>query len=271
MTAAPAHEATRHPYPPKLRTLTVTHIEALSPTTRRFTVAGPELERELPILPLTTTAHVKIVVPQAGGEVVLPALGTRGLSAPDGVELFIRDYTIRAFDAAARALLLDFVLHEHGPAGRWAINAAPGDRLGVLGPRGYTVYPDGYARYVLGADETALPALERWIEEAPQDARLDAFVLAPAEGHRILPTHPGLTVRWTEKGGADALTAAVAAATRENDGRTFVWAAAESGIVATLRRHLTGAGFPRTTFDVTGYWRLGRVGSGDHDETEAQA
>lgn len=270
MTIAPAQEATRHSYPPKLRTLTVTHIEDLSPTMRRITVTGPDLERELPVLPLTTTTHVKIVIPQADGEVVLPALGTRGLSASDGVELFIRDYTIRAFDAAARILLLDFVLHEHGPAGRWAITATPGDRLGVLGPRGYTVYPDGYARYVLGADETALPALERWIEEAPQDARLDAFVLAP-EGRRTLPAHPGLTVGWIEKGGADSLTAAVAATTGDDDGRTFVWAAAESGIVAPLRRHLTGAGSPRTAFDITGYWRLGRVGSGSHDETETQA
>lgn len=213
-------ESTRQLYPPRFRTLTIVHVEDLSATMRRFLLTGLELERDFPILPLTTSTHVKVVVPQADGKVVLPIHNDRGLIAPDGVELFVRDYTIRAFDPATRVLALDFVLHEHGPAGRWAIDAGPGDPLGVLGPRGYMLYPDGYGRYVLGADQTALPALERWIEEAPRNAHIDAFVLAPVEVRRSLPKHPDLTLHWIHDTATDELTRALTAATEENDEQT---------------------------------------------------
>lgn len=147
----------------------------------------------------------------------------------------------------------------------------PGARLGVLGPRGYTIYPDGYARYVLGADQTALPTLERWIDEAPHDATIDAVVLAPAEAHRDLPDQPGLTVQWIHDIAGTQLISALIAATETNDEQTYVWAAAESGIVAPLRRHLTAADYPRTAFDVTGYWRLGHAGSGGHHTARGHA
>ncbi|MFD4636201.1 siderophore-interacting protein [Lentzea sp. NPDC058436] len=262
MTISSAFETTRTSYPPKLRTLTVVRIEALSATMRRVVLTGEELEAEFPIAPLSTATHVKVVVPQEdSGEVVLPTLGEHGLSAPDGVELAIRDYTVRAFDPVERSLTLDFVLHDHGPAGRWAITAKPGDRLGVLGPRGYRVYP-ACSHYLLGADETALPALERWLEEVPREARVDVVVLAPAAGRRELPHHPRLRLQWIE-GSAEDLVAALVS--RSSAG-TFLWAAGESGIVAPLRRHLQDAGADRTAFDVSGYWRLGRAGSGDRDK-----
>lgn len=262
-------EATRQAYPPRLRTLTVVSAEPLSPTMRRFVLTGEDLETGFPHAPMTTATHVKVVIPQeTTGEVVLPVLGERGLVPPEGVELTIRDYTVRGFDPRTRLLSLDFVLHEHGPAGRWATGAEPGDRLGVLGPRGYTTYPSGYARYVLGADETALPAVERWIEEAPPAVRIEAFVLAPSASRRRLPEHPGLDLHWIEGVDGERLTQALIEATRFDDGHTFLWAAAESGAVAPLRRHLSSAGVVRVAFDVSGYWRIGRAGSGEHDETE---
>ncbi len=267
MNTTPIREASRHPYPPKVRTLSVISSEKLSPTMRRFVFAGDELEPEFPFVPLTTAMHVKVVVPQEPtGRLEMPMLGERGLVAPEGVELAIRDYSVRGFDADTRLLTIDFVLHHHGPAGRWAIRARNGSRLGVLGPRGYTIYPEGFDRYILGADETALPALERWIEEAPAGARIDAFVVAPAEGRRPLPEHPGLSLSWIEGAGAAPLVDALTAAAQAGDGRTFVWAAGESGIVAPLRRHVQGAGFARSEFDVSGYWRLGHAGSGEHEE-----
>ncbi len=270
MNTTPTREASRHPYPPKVRTLSVIGSEMLSATMRRFVLAGDELEPEFPFVPLTTGMHVKVVVPhEPTGRLEMPTLGEHGLIAPEGVELAIRDYSVRAFDPEARLLTIDFVLHDHGPAGRWAIKARNGSRLGVLGPRGYTVYPDGFDRYILGADETALPALERWIEEAPTGARLDAFVVGPAEGRRALPKHSGLSLSWIEGAGAAPLVDALTAAARAGDGRTYVWAAGEASIVASLRRHLHGVGFARTEFDVSGYWRHGHPGSGEHEEERA--
>jgi NADPH-dependent ferric siderophore reductase len=270
MNTTPTREASRHPYPPRLRTLSVISSEPLSPTMRRFVFAGGELEPEFPFVPLATGMHVKVVVPQEDtGRLEMPTLGEHGLIAPEGARLAIRDYSVRGFDAETRLLTIDFVLHDHGPAGRWAIGARNGSRLGILGPRGYTIYPNGFERYVLGADETALPALERWIEETPAGARIDAFVAGPAESRRPLPSHPKLSLRWIAGTGSTPLVDALTAAAPAGDGRTYLWAAGEAGIVAPLRRHLQGAGFARTEFDVSGYWRLGRAGSGEHAEERA--
>lgn len=268
MTTTHHHETTRHAYPPRLRTLTVVDTELLSATMRRFVLAGDALEPEFPFAPLSTATHVKVVVPQPSGDVVLPTFGERGLVTPDGVDLAVRDYTVRRVDPATRQLTLDFVLHEHGPAGRWAIDADTGSDLGVMGPRGYTVFPSSYDRYVLGADETALPALERWIEETPPNARIDAYVTGT---ERVLPAHDGLHVHWLatgrmDDGGADTLRRAVADAVTDDDHGTFVWAAGESGIVGPLRRHIRAAGLDAAAVDVHGYWKSGRSGSGDHEE-----
>lgn len=258
MTSRTTNELERHPYPVRARLLTVVRIEELSPDMRRIVVTGDDLEPTLPCVPLAAGTHVKLVVPdEVTGEVVLPAVGGRGMVRPEGVELVIRDYTVRAVDPVARELSLDFVLHEHGPAGRWAIGATVGDRLGVLGPRGYTVYPATCARYVVGADETALPAAERWIEEAPPGVELDVFVLVEdASRERTLPARPGLRLRWLHRRSGDDLEAAVCDAVPVDDGRTFVWVAAEAASLQQLRRDLHDtAGFDRRSVDVHGYWR----------------
>ena len=257
----------RHPYPTRARVLSVAASETLSPTMRRFHLTGDQLEPDFPHLTLATASHVKVVVPQEDtGRLVMPTLGEHGLRAPDGVEIAVRDYTVRRFDPAARLLTLDFVLHEDGPAGRWALSAHEGDRLGVVGPRSCKVYPTGCHRYVLGADQTALPALERWLEEAPPQAHVDAFVLAPELARRPLPDRPDLHLQWID--GPDSsdtghLAAALVDALPAPDPGTFFWAAGEAGLIATLRHHLSGIGLPRHAFHVSGYWRSGRPGSGD--------
>ncbi len=254
---------TRERYPLKARTLTVRRVEELSPGMRRIVVGGDELEDTLPYTRLGVADHVKLVIPDpVTGEVHLPRIGERGMERPAGIDLAIRDYTIRGFDPAAGELSLDFVLHDHGPAGRWAIAAKPGDRIGLLGPRGTTVQPDGYARYVIAADETALPATERWIAEAPQAAVLDVFVLVPdAAEERELPRHPGLRLHWLHRQAGDDLAEAVIAAVPDDDGSTYVWASAEATSVQPVRRHLREvAGFAREAIDVHGYWKLGVAG-----------
>jgi len=254
---------TRRPYPIKARVLTVVRTEDLSEDMRRIVLTGDDLEPTLPFLRLAPSDHIKLLLPdEATGEIVLPTFGERGAKRPEGAVL--RDYTIRAFDAEARELTLDFVLHDHGPAGRWAIAAGLGSRVGVLGPRGSTIFPDTFARYVVGADETALPATERWIEEAPEGATLDAFVLVEdLARERTLPTHPGLTLRWLHRSAGDDLAAAVAAAVPSDDGDTFVWVSAEATSLVPLRRHLRDVGLDHDRTSLHGYWKAGVAGHHD--------
>lgn len=266
----------RQPYPIKARLLAVVRTEDLSPDMRRIVLAGDDLEATLPFVRLASADHVKLVIPdETTGKFVLPVVGERGLNVPNGVAPAIRSYTIRAFDPIKRELSIDFVLHDHGPAGRWAIGARPGALIGVMGPRGNTVYPGSYARYVIAADETALPATERWIEEAPADAVLEAFVLvADVSRERALPRHPRLNLHWLHRDNHDDLADAVQAAVPIDDGDTFVWAAAEATSMKPLRSHLRGpAGFDRRSIDIHGYWKFGEAdhhesrGPDSHDET----
>jgi len=262
-------QTSRHAYPPRVRQLSVARVEDLSASMRRIVLAGDELEDSLPVPPLSVATHVKVVVPDpTSRQVVLPTLRERGLTWPDGAPPAVRDYTVRAFDAARRELTLDFVLHEHGPAGRWAIAAQPGDQLGVMGPRGYTVYPSAFPRYVLGADETALPATERWIAEAPRNAVLDVHVLVPdAAGQRDLPAHPGLRLHWLRGSSGDDLARALIGASSSDDGNTFVWAAGEATVLQQVRRHLRRtAGFTAEATDIHGYWKHGTADHHDSHE-----
>lgn len=82
-----------------------------------------------------------------------------------GTPLF-RDGTVRAYEADAQELTIDFVVHEHGVAGVWARDAKPGDELGVLGPRGNVLFPENCARYMAAGDETALRELDIQVDES---------------------------------------------------------------------------------------------------------
>jgi hypothetical protein len=70
---------------------------------RRFTLHSPELHD---FVSLGADDHVKLF------------FGT----GPDGRPA-MRDYTPRRFDTAKGELVIDFALHEAGPATRWAMDA----------------------------------------------------------------------------------------------------------------------------------------------------
>lgn len=261
-TAAPIRE----PYPLKARKVSVAAIVELSPHMRRVTFVGEALEPTIPTIRLSPATHIKLIVPaQVAGEPTLPTIEEGVIHSTEGLSPAMRDYTIRAFNADSRELTLDFVLHAHGAAGRWAINAQVDDEVVILGPRGSKIYPADYERYVLGADETALPAAERWLEEAPETAILDLFVLVEdATWVRKLPTHPGLTLHWLFRAEGSDLASAMIAALPAGDQKTFIWASGEATSLQPLRRHARAvAGFTAEQISIHGYWKLGEAGHRD--------
>ncbi|WP_245569696.1 siderophore-interacting protein [Gordonia shandongensis] len=216
--------------------------------------------------------HVKLFFPARDGSIVMPEVGPRGMVPPeDGPRPIHRDYTVRAFDAAAGTVTVDFVLHTHGVGGTWAEKAGPGDRLGLLGPRGSHFYPVGYDWYLLAADETALPALARWLEELPADKPVLAFAEVSGEDAEVaLPERPGLRLRYLHRGDAapgdsDVLDVAI----RGQDlpeGRVFAWMAGEADSLKSPRRYLRRElGLPKEQVKVDGYWRRGTVNLDHHD------
>lgn len=247
------------------RTATVVAVDELSPRMRRVVLHEPGLGRTLPLVPMSPTDHVKLVLPGPDGVPRLPeVVDDRLVLGAERPEM--RDYTVRAIDAERSLLTLDLVLHGHGPAGRWAAGAEVGQHVGVLGPRGTKRFPAGYGRYLLAVDETGLPALGRFLEELPESARVTAFVqVADADGRIELPVRAGLELTWLDESAGQRLGPEHLAVSGSDD--VFVWLAGEADALKPLRRHLLReCGLRRDQVQVEGYWRRG-VENHDHHQS----
>ena len=156
------------------------------------------------------------------------------------------------------------MLHGDGPAATWAAEAAPGKFLGVGGPRGSFIVPNGFDWYLLAGDETALPAIGRRLEELPEGARaLVVIEVADAGEEQRFATRTRLDARWLHRDGAEPgaalLTEAVAGLTLP-PGEGYAWIAAEAAAAKALRRHLVEErGLRRDRVRASAYWRRGAV------------
>ncbi len=136
------HTTTRIRHELRRRMLTVASTELLTPRMRRFGFTSPDLHD---FVSASHDDHVKLFFPAVGNDA-------------DGRQTCMRDFTPRRFDQSLGMLIIDFALHEAGPATRWATAAQIGDTLEIGGPRGSSVVPDDFDWYLLIGDETALPA-----------------------------------------------------------------------------------------------------------------
>ena len=254
-------------HPVVLRELEVLRVTDISPRMRRITFGGAQLgafSRDGLHLPAFVTAapddHVKVFFARNGQrEPVLPRQDDGHLDWPhDGPRPIHRDYTVRRFDAAVCELDLDFVRHERGAASKWAERATPGMRLHITGPPRSQIVPDGVDWYLLIGDETALPAIGRWLEELPVAAAATA-IIEVADAAEEQPIQTAANIRWLHRDGADAgtnqLETAVRALVFPSD-NVYVWGAGETGIMRPIRRYLrTERGLPKERVALTGYWK----------------
>ncbi|WP_240945371.1 siderophore-interacting protein [Rhodococcus sp. HNM0569] len=244
-----------------LRKLDVMRTHDVTPRMRRITVAGDQLgsfESGGRTLPAFTTAgcddYVKLFLAEPGHDPVLPEQHDGHLHWPKKPAPLARTYTVRRFDADAGELDLDFVLHGHGVAGNWARAARPGDVLHLAGPKISTVPPTGVDWWLLAGDDTALPAIARFVESAP-GVPVHAAVLVESadEEQRDLP---GVTWVHRQAGVPDARVLADAARSIAPDtGQAWMWIAGETGVVRELRSVAKTLGIGKPMLDASGYWR----------------
>ena len=237
---------TRHRFDIRRRPLVVRDKTRVTPQMIRLVLAGDDLADFQSPAP---DDHVKLLIDGPGGEPVM------------------REYTPRAFDPQAGTLTIDFAVHEAGPATQWAVDAAPGDRLTVAGPRGSTVIAPVFDWWLLIGDETALPAMGRWVEGMAQGAAVTTLglVTGPAEEQhwQTLANH---VAHWCHRADpADPQAAASAVAGLDlPEGRGFVWIAAEAGVARHIRDHfLTARNHPRHWLKAAGYWTAGKADTSD--------
>ena len=176
--------------------------------------------------------HIKLFFPDAP-----PILVDGELRTPS------RDYTPRRYDAAAGTLDVEFVLHDAGPATRWAEQAKTGQELQIGGPRGSFIIPLDFDWHLLMGDDTALPAIARRLSELPAGAR--AVVIAEVDGptdELKFASDADVTVTWAHRNGAtpgarDVLTQALRTLVLPK-GDYYAWVAGEFLAAKALRAQL---------------------------------
>ena len=248
---APRHQVPRMRHEVRRRTLTVQTIEALGPKMRRITFSCDDLQDFASASP---DDHIKLFFPVPGEEKPL-----------------MRDYTPRRFDKAAGVLVIDFALHEAGPATQWAIDAKPGDTLPIGGPRGSAVVPDDFDWYLLIGDETALPSIGRRTEELRAGVPvITAVVVDGPESEQVFDAKSAWQGLWAHRGGvqnggtqsggkedAARLIAALGGVDLPS-GEGFVFIAGETEMARALKAYVVDTlGHPREWVKAAGYWTRG--------------
>jgi NADPH-dependent ferric siderophore reductase len=176
-----------------------------------------------------------------------------------------RDYTPRRYDPAAKTLDIEFVVHDAGPATRWAMQAQPGQPLAIGGPRGSFVIPEAFDWHLLMGDDTALPAIARRLAEFPAGTKVLVIAEVDGPGDQVtFDSKADVTVVWAYRNGAEAGSSDVLArtlkATTLPKGDYYAWVAAESLIAKALRVQLIADhGANPKWIRAAGYWRRGAV------------
>ena len=260
-TSLPDRTPQRMRHALRFRALDVLAVERVTPHLVRVTLGGADLEG---FHSPGFDDHAKLFFPdEATGALTLPTAGPDGPVWPEGRKPTMRDYTPRRFDAEAGTLEIDFALHVAGPATRWAEQAAPGQRLGVGGPRGSFIVPPELDWHLLVGDTTALPAIARRLEELPAGSRRLVFVHAHAEDRRTFAGAADVDVNWFDT--PDALVGALRDAVLPH-GDGFAWGGGEASLMARVRQVLNDKGMPREATRVSAYWKKGMSAHHEHLE-----
>jgi NADPH-dependent ferric siderophore reductase len=251
--------------PAQFREMTVADVRDLTPHMRRVRFAGKDLGR----FGKFGGMHVRVLFPtQAVPEPVWPMLGANGLPLWPSEERrpAARVYTIRSLDVEAGFMDVDFLVHEGESVGSaWAVQASPGQKVGIMGPVGRPVRQADW--YLLGGDETALPAIGRLLETLPPKTRGTAFIEIADECERqSIANSTQIELHWLERGGREAgaderLVQQMLSVQWPQEGSAFGWFAAEAAAAATVRDHWRGAmGLGRDQTLAAAYWRRGTAG-----------
>ncbi|MDQ1732130.1 MAG: hypothetical protein QOK10_2289 [Pseudonocardiales bacterium] len=211
----------------------VSSVESLSPRMRRITLASPEIATQN----WSLASDIAVV-----------------LAGEDGREVR-RRYTVRSVDGDR--LVLDAVLHGHGPGSSWAAMIAAGDTVSFFGPRGGIPVAD--AAWLLAlTDESGLPAIAA-LAQALGDRQLR--VLAEIQDRdEVYPLPANASVSWLPRGdqpaGSTAVLEAALDSVEPGPGTGYAYLLGESRAVVALRESLTRFGLSRSDVYAKGYWNL---------------
>jgi NADPH-dependent ferric siderophore reductase len=206
-----------------LTELEVVRAERVSPSFVRIELGGAALAELGPDGPVYDQ-RIKLIFPNAAGTLPSFALAdeswwTTWMEIPEDERGSLRTYTIRdrVGEGVDTRLVVDIVVHEgdahsedvlDGAGNRWALQAAPGQRLVTLAPRkghefgGIEWSPGTATRLLLVGDETAVPAIRGVLRDLPADATGAAYVEVPVDADvQEIASPAGVQVTWLPRNG----------------------------------------------------------------------
>ncbi|MGX7677397.1 siderophore-interacting protein [Jatrophihabitans sp. DSM 45814] len=182
--------------------------------------------------------------------IVLTGSGDRG---GDSRELR-RRYTVRS--VADGTMVVDAVLHGHGPGSTWAAELRVDDEVTFFGPRGEL--PVAEADWLVAlTDESGLPAIAALAETLDRPIQIFAEIADLGEQY---PLPANASVNWLPRDGQPAgsvelLTAALDEV-RPGAGKGYAYVIGESRVSVALRESLARFGLTRADVYAKGYWNL---------------
>ena len=237
----------------RFRELTVLRVERISAGFQRIVLGGEALDG------FTSRGfddHSKLFFPQPDAHFVPPTVTEEGIVWPEGPRPPSRDYT-PLYDELRHELAIDFFIHDGGVASGWAMQAQPGDKLTVAGPRGSLVVPEDYAWQLYVCDESGMPALRRRLEgiaKLPVRPAIHAIVTVGDAAYQDYLAHlSGFNITWVighnEQAVADHLAAL---AVPEED--YFIWLTGEGKVVKRLSRQFESDAIDPQLVRASAYW-----------------
>jgi NADPH-dependent ferric siderophore reductase len=176
------------------------------------------------------------------------------LTSDDGREVR-RRYTVRT--VAGDALVIDAVLHGHGPGSAWAASVGVADEVTFYGPRGEISVADADWLWAF-TDEAGLPAIAALAESVPD--RPIQVLAEIADGGETYPLPDNAAVTWLPRGSEPAghteLLSAALETLNAPDGQGYAYILGESRAVVALREALGRYGLSRADVYAKGYWNL---------------
>jgi NADPH-dependent ferric siderophore reductase len=238
----------------------VGRTERLTPTMVRVVLGGGDLDRFAMVD--ATDAYVNLAfAPEAASYAAPfdPAQVREERPRPEWPAR--RRFTVRRWDAVARELTIDFVVHgPEGVAGAWADAAVPGDVLVLEGPSGgYRPDPSADWHLLMG-DESALPAIAASLEALPPDALAVVRLVCDGPDHELrLESPAAVDVEWVHRAGtADDVDLLVSAVTDVPfpRGQVHAFVHGEAEEIRSVRRHLLQERrVLRSAMSCSPYWR----------------
>ncbi len=207
--------------------------------------------------------------------------GFQSLGADDHIRMFFPDGDVDSVEQLRAApsreytplewgdgwLDLEFAIHgDEGVAAPWAATAPLGSPAGVGGPRGSKVLVGRPDAWFLAGDETAVPAIRRWVGLMDPDAVGRVLVEVPDRAHELPIAAPaGVVVEQVHRhmrpsGAALIDRIETLGAADRPDGSVFGFVAAEHAIVKPARALLLDRwGLDLDHIAVRGYWKRGET------------